>query len=261
MSEFHGKFVWYELMTTDTAAAAAFYGKVAGWTARDSGMPGMAYTMLAVGEHRVGGLLAVSEEAARMGARPGWISYVFVDDCDAAAARIVAAGGAVHHGPADIPGIGRFAVVADPQGAAIAIIKGEPPADQAAPPAPPAGTPGTIGWHELYANDGAAAFAFYADMFGWTKGEGFDMGPMGLYQLFLTGGTDSVGGMMTRPPFVAAPRWLYYINVEAIDAALERVTTAGGQILHGPTEVPGGSWIVQCMDPQGAQFALVAPRR
>jgi uncharacterized protein len=87
-----------------------------------------------------------------------------------------------------------------------------------------------------------------------------DMGAMGVYQLFATGG-EAVGGMMTKMPDCPVPFWLYYFNVDAIDAAMERVTKAGGKVMTGPMEVPGGQWILQCTDPQGAMFAMVAPRR
>ncbi|MDQ0471008.1 VOC family protein [Labrys wisconsinensis] len=256
MSGYHGKFVWYELMTTDAKAAEAFYGSVVGWEARDSGMPGMAYMLLHAGEAMVAGLMAMPEEARQAGARPAWTGYVAVDDVDAEAERFKTEGGAVHHGPADIPGIGRFAVVGDPQGAVIALFKAADP-EQAPPPVAP-GTPGHVGWHELMAGDGASAFEFYARHFGWTKSRAMDMGDMGVYQLFARDGED-IGGMMTKPPQVPAPFWQYYFNVDSIEPAAQRVREGGGQILNGPMEVPGGQWIVQCMDPQGVMFSLVAP--
>jgi predicted enzyme related to lactoylglutathione lyase len=112
----------------------------------------------------------------------------------------------------------------------------------------------------LHACDGASAFAFYAGLFGWTKAEAVDMGAMGIYQTFATGGAP-IGGMMTKTPQTPAPFWLYYFNVEAVDAAMARVKDAGGQIIHGPMQVPGGSWIAHCLDPQGAIFALVGSKR
>jgi predicted enzyme related to lactoylglutathione lyase len=87
-----------------------------------------------------------------------------------------------------------------------------------------------------------------------------DMGPMGRYQLFAAGEAN-IGGMMTKPPAVPVPHWTYYFNVPAIDAAAARVTSGGGRIIHGPMQVPGDLWIVSCFDPQGAGFALVAPKR
>jgi uncharacterized protein len=250
-------FVWYDVMTTDTKSAEAFYKKVIGWTAQDSGMTDRSYTILSVGPTMVGGLMPIPEEARAMGARPAWLGYIGVGDVDAFAVKIRAAGGAIRRPPEDIPGVGRFAVVADPQGAAFMLFRGTSE-QMPAPPAP--GTPGRVGWHELHAGDGSSAFAFYSDVFGWTKTEAMDMGPMGVYQMFATGG-DTAGGIMTKAPEVPAPFWLYYFNVDAIDAAKSRATDNGGQIVNGPMEVPGGSWIVQCLDPQGAMFAMVAPTR
>ena len=102
------------------------------------------------------------------------------------------------------------------------------------------------------------AFAFYSGQFGWETMEEMDMGPMGTYRIF---GADGVqmGGMMDKPDDMPASAWGFYFNVDGIDAAIERITANGGQVLMGPHEVPGGSWIVQAVDPQGAKFALVSP--
>jgi predicted enzyme related to lactoylglutathione lyase len=251
-----GAFIWFDLMTADPAAAARFYGAVIGWTAAPAGPPGLNYTMLRAAEAGIGGIVAIAPDAGADQPRPqpGWLGYISTADVDAAAARITAAGGAIHHQPEDIPGIGRFAVAADPQGAVFILFHGM----GAAPPPPPGGTLGHIGWHELTTSDQAAAFAFYAGLFGWTKTDAIDMGPMGTYQLFATGGP-AVGGMLMRPAI--PPHWLFYINVDAIDAAVARTTAAGGHLVNGPHPVPGGSWIAHCKDPEGALFAMVSPHR
>jgi predicted enzyme related to lactoylglutathione lyase len=249
-----GKFVWYELMTSDLDAAEKFYRDVIGWKTKDAGMPGQRYTLAHAGESRTAGLMAIPQEACDAGAQPGWIGYVGVDDVDAYAARVKEKGGSVHRDPADIPGVGRFAIVADPQGIIFALFKGA----GTPPPAVAAGTPGHAGWHELHAQDGVKAFEFYSDMFGWTKADAMDMGPMGVYQLFAIDGVP-VGGMMTKMPSTPSPFWLYYFNVAEIGAAEGRAKAGGGQVINGPMQVPGGSWIVQCLDPQGAMFAMVAP--
>ncbi|MGH6835015.1 MAG: VOC family protein [Methylocella sp.] len=256
MSATLGKFVWYDLMTSDTKAAESFYRSVIGWDAKDSGMTDRSYTLLSVGPTMVGGLMPIPEDARASGARPVWNGYIAVDAVDAYAARIKAAGGAVHRPPEDIPGVGRFSVVADPHAAVFILFKGN--SDEEPVPAAP-GTPGHIGWHELHAGDGQSAFAFYAGLFGWTKAEAIDMGAMGVYQLFATGGAP-VGGMMTKMPQTPAPFWLYYFNVDAVEAAMARVKDSGGQVIHGPTEVPGPMWIAHCLDPQGAIFAMVGPK-
>lgn len=255
MSPPHGAFVWYELMTSDPQAAAAFYRDVIGWTAQDAGMPGKPYTLFSASDTMVAGLMAIPDEVRAMGIPPCWTGYVGVADVDAMLADLRAAGGTLRRPAEDIPTVGRFAVVADPQGAVFILFSpfGNPPRPTVAP-----GTPGHVGWHELYAADGAAAFAFYAKLFGWTKADAIEMGPMGTYQLFTTGGAP-VGGIMTKPPQVPVPCWGFVFNVAEINAAAARVQTAGGQVMHGPMQVPGGQLVAHCRDPQGATFSMVAP--
>jgi predicted enzyme related to lactoylglutathione lyase len=255
-----GRYVWYELMTTDTAGAKTFYTGVVGWETQGMpmpGMPDMTYTMFTAGGAPVGGLMDLPDAVRDMGAPPFWMGYVGVDDVDEAAAQAQRLGGAVHVEPRDIPEVGRFAVLADPQGASLALFKSANPAQDE--PAPP-DAPGRIGWHELMAVDWEKAFAFYNEMFGWQKAEAVDIGAMGTYQLFSAGGR-AIGGMFNKPPQVPAPFWLYYFNVDGIDAAAARVSAGGGRVVNGPMEVPGGSFIVQGLDPQGAMFALVSLRR
>lgn len=252
-----GQFFWHELMTSDVKAAEKFYSDVVGWKATDAGAPGQQYTLFNVGDQGVAGMLAITPDMAKNGARPGWLGYVATDNVDQAVARLKQEGGKVYIEPQDVPGIIRFAMVADPQGAVFYIAKGL----ISNPPPPLAiGTPGTVGWNELMASDWQAAFAFYSKMFGWTKAEAHDMGPMGIYQLFAAGGPP-IGGMMTKPAALPVAFWGYYFNVPAIDAGAEKIKAAGGKILNGPIEVPGGQWVVQAMDPQGAAFNLVAPKR
>ena len=249
-------FVWYELMTTDAKAAEAFYRNVVGWKTQDASQPAMAYTLLLAGETPIAGLMTLPKDACDAGAKPGWIGYIGVDDVDTYAGRIASAGGKVHVPPTDIPNIGRFAMVADPQGVAFSLFR--PVSEMPQPPADPA-APGKVGWHELVALDGEKAFDFYADLFGWTKTEAIDMGEMGHYQLFAAGGS-AIGGIMTKPPGVPMPFWTYYFQVNGIGAAIERLKSGGGTVINGPMQVPGGSWIVQGIDPQGAMFSLVSAR-
>jgi hypothetical protein len=210
-----------------------------------------------MGSAMVGGLMPIPDDARARGVPPCWNGYISVDDVDAFAKRVASAGGKILRAPADIPNVGRFAVAADPGGAAFILFK--PSSDQE--PAPVTmGAPGRIGWHELYAGNLDAAWKFYSELFGWTKGDPMDMGAMGIYQLFSIDGVPS-GGMMNKPPQMQWPAWTYYFNVDAADAAVSRVKDAGGKVMNGPMEVPGGSWILQGIDPQGAFFALVAPKR
>src|SRR5262249_55220091 len=136
--KFHGRFIWYELLTTDVEAATAFYTAVAGWGTRDASAPGMPYTLFTAADASVCGLMSLSDDARRMGAVPSWMGYVGVDDVDAMADRVRRLGGVVHVPPTDIPDVSRFSIVADPQMATLALFKGfraaqEPPAEPRTP--------------------------------------------------------------------------------------------------------------------------------
>ena len=255
MTNSHGRFVWYELMTTDMEAAKAFYAEVVGWGTQDASMPGMAYTLFTAGGASVSGLMRLSEDARKSGLRPSWLGYVGVSDVDATADRIKELGGAVHVPPTDIPNISRFSVAADPQMATIALFKWQE-GGQEQPPALDA--PGGVGWHELLAADWEKAWPFYRELFGWQKAQA-DTSAMGTYQRFSAGGA-TIGGMATKPATEPVPFWLYYFNVGDIDVAMRRVRAGRGEILNGPIEVSGGKWVAQCTDPQGAIFALVGKR-
>jgi uncharacterized protein len=255
MIDSHGRFVWYELTTTDARSASAFYRDLLGWGAQDASLPGQSYMLFTTGQSLVGGLMELSPEARKMGLRPGWLGYVAVDDVDVAADRILKLGGAVHVPPTNIPNISRFAVAVDPQMATFALITWLK-AEKELPAA--LSTPGRVGWHELLAADRDPAWAFYARLFGWQKVDE-EVQPENAYQLFSAAG-ETIGGMCTKPSTAAVPFWLYYFNVADIDVAVRRVRTAGGRIVNGPIEVPGSRWIVQCLDPQGAIFALAGKR-
>jgi len=254
MVDCHGCFAWYELITTDMAAAKAFYARVIGWGARDDSTPDLAYALFNAGSASVSGLMDLPEDARKMGATPRWMGYVGVDDVDATADRIKRLGGAVYVPPTN-SNIGRISVVADPQMATLGLVEGLKPGQQ-----PPAelDEPGRVGWHELLAADLQKAFAFYSELFGWQKADA-ETGPTDTYQLFSAGG-QTIGGMFTKLPEERVPFWLYYFNIGDIDAAAERVKTGGGQIFEGPHRLLNGSWIARCTDPQGAFFALQGKR-
>lgn len=264
-SDTHGKFIWCELITSDTSAAGRFYASVVGWNVRELAMPDMpSYFLFEMGEGDncpgIGGMMHFPPELeGKM--PPNWTGYVAVDDVDETASDFVSLGGRIQRDPEDIPGVGRFAVVADPHGAVLCIMTPIPPANPPRQLGP--ADPGNLGWCELMAGNGEEAFEFYGSVFGWAKDHDMDMGGMGVYRIFAYDGHpgQAIGGMMTKPDTVPAPCWSYYFNVEAIDAAIERITAGGGSVVFGPMQVPGGSWIVQATDPQGAFFCLVAPKR
>ena len=254
MVEYAGRFVWYELITTDMATAKAFYADVLGWSAQDASTPDLAYTLLISEGTPVGGLMDLPEEARKLGATPRWMGYVGVDDVDATADRLKRLGGAVYVPPTN-SNIGRISVVADPQTATLGLVEGLKPS------CPPAELDefGRASWHELLAADGEKAFAFYRELLGWQKGEDVEIGAADTYRLFSAGG-QMMGGMRTKNSMEPIPFWLYYFNIGDIDTAMERVKAWGGQILEGPHKLLDGRWIVRCTDAQGAAFALQGTR-
>ena len=263
MSDLTGKFFWYELMTSDPEGAIAFYGHVVGWTAQPfSGeRTDNPYHVVSGSAGPLGGIMRIPAEAKDCGMSPWWGGYIGSSDVDADARRLTDAGGSVKRPPDDIPGVGRFAVMSDPGGAIFMLLKGSSPDDmEAAPPM----ARGHVGWHELYSGNFDADLGFYTSQFGWGTGEAMDMGPMGSYQLFsMSGGTDfnsMEGGMMPKPEQMPVPQWLFYFVVPDIDEGVKKVEEGGGTVLNGPAEVPGGAWIIQATDPQGAMFALVGMR-
>jgi predicted enzyme related to lactoylglutathione lyase len=246
-----GRFVWFDLMTSDPKAAPAFYSAVAGWGTQVWDGP-MQYTMWTNGEKPLGGVTEVSEA----GTPPHWLGYISTPSLENTLKEAESLGARVFVPPTDIPNVGRFAILADPQGAVFAIYT----SDADAGPEGPA-TPGEFSWHELATHDSPAAFRFYEKLFGWEKTTTADMGELGMYYMYGRNGIE-LGGMFNKPATMPGPpAWLYYILVEDIQRAIDAVKANGGQVLIGPHEVPGGDLIAQCLDPQGAAFALHAKKK
>jgi len=251
-----GRPVWYELMTTDPTAAESFYDKVVGWTSAPfQGSPEPYTIFKRGGDVQVGGLMKRPEG---MNMPPFWAMYVAVPKLEEAVAHITRLGGSELSGIIDVPTVGRMQMLKDPQGAAFYIIQ-PAPREERAEAAPQLGD---ASWHELMTTDAEAAMKFYAEVFGWQETEVMDMGPMGKYHMF-NRPIGMIGGMMNKPKEMAnvPPYWGIYFLVADINAAVERVKANGGQILNGPMEVPGGDWVVNAMDPQGAAFSLHAKKR
>lgn len=252
-----GKFVWYDLLTTDTEAAIAFYTEVIGW-GTEASQGQMPYTMFTAQGAALGGVMPLPTEA--VGAPPHWIGYVGVDDIEARTQRVKALGGVVHRPVDDIPGVGRFSVVADPQGAVFALFQPKP-GDEA--PSLARNAPGAMSWAELNTTDWESAWRFYASLFGWENTSAMDLGrDLGTYFMFKAEGEPgdaSMGGMSNVATAMGVPpHWLFYANVPSIEPALARVREKGGKVMNGPMPVPGGGIVAQCADPQGGYFALYA---
>ena len=248
-----GRPLWYELMTTDMKAGEAFYRTVVGWKTSPFEGAGPPYTMFnRSGDVPVAGVLTRPDEVK---APPFWAMYIGVPKIEEAAARIKQLGGKAHTDVIEVPTVGRMQMMMDPQGAAFYIY--EPARAEQRPEG--AAEVGEASWHELMTTDAPAAMKFYQQVFGWQPSEAMDMGPMGKYQMF-NRPHGMIGGMMNKPPQMAnvPPNWQIYFRVPDVHAAGERVKANGGKILNGPMEVPGGDWVVNAMDPQGAAFGLHA---
>ena len=258
-----GSFIWYELMTTDAAAAKRFYDPVVGWSVgTDQVAPDVNYRMINRSDGGMaGGILELTQEMQNGGARPMWLGYLHTADVDAKVDEIKADGGQVMMAPWDQPGVGRLAMVTGPEGAQFYLMD----------PIPPEGKPDAVSdvfsvdqpqhvrWNELWSDDPARSIDFYKRLFGWAQEGDMDMGAMGKYQFLQRAGVN-IGAVMPTMPDMPQSMWNFYIGVDDIDRATEAVRSGGGQIVNGPQEIPGGEYAVNAVDPQGALFGLVGPR-
>jgi uncharacterized protein len=248
---FHGLPCWYELASADLDASQKFYAGLLGWDWQDAGMPGMTYMLAKHDQTMVAGLFS-----AEMGRAPGWLTYFAVDSADDTAELATSLGATILMPATDIPGTGRFALIADPQGAHFGVLQPLPMADGSGGGAFDQAKPGHGNWHDLVTSDSAAALAFYGKLFGWSDSRSKPMGPEMTYNILNRDGLD-IGGCFTSTE--AAPFWKPYFSVTSANEASSTVATLGGRVLHGPDEVPNGAFTLQCKDSQGVTFALVGP--
>jgi predicted enzyme related to lactoylglutathione lyase len=246
-----GRFDWYDLMASDVAAAKSFYTKVIGWKTTKWSQGGD-YEMWTVGDQAIGGMMALPDEAKKAGAPQHWMAFIETDDIQATAKKAEQLGGRVRRPPTDIPTVGKFAILTDPQGVDFAAFQPLNAMNDAPH------KPGYFSWHELNTTDAESASRFYSELFGWKNTSSMDMGPeMGKYWMFGLDAQNAMGGMSNvAKVHKVPPHWLYYVSVEDIDATVASIKANGGKVLNGPMEVPGGDKIAQAMDPQGGMFAV-----
>jgi uncharacterized protein len=254
-SPVQGQFLWHELLTTDPAAGGGFYSKVLGWNSGP--WEGNAdYAMLSGAKGPVGGARVIGKDPLADKVGPNWLTYVGVADLGAALAAVEAKGGRVIHPVTDVPGSGgRYAVIADPNGATIGVYQpgGMSGGNAAAMAGPDA-------WHELTAEDPEAALRFYKDIFGWDVVAKHEMGgDVGTYYIFGIG-TTQMGGAFKRGAGSSRPRWLLYAHTPSVVAAAAATAAAGGKVLSGPHQVPGGNWVIQITDAHGVHLAMHGPK-
>ena len=263
-SDAEGGFIWYELMTPDPAGAKRFYDSVVGWDIdTDSVAPGIEYRMIGRSDGgNAGGVLTLTDDMIAGGARPVWLGYIHCEDVDAKIEAIKADGGGVMMEAWDQPGVGRLAMVTDPAGAPFYLMD----------PLPPEGEPNAMSdvfsvndpqhvrWIELSTTDPDSAVAFYTRHFGWTQEGAMPMGEMGDYKFIQHDGV-GIGAIMQKMPQMPVSLWSYYFGVDDIDRAVEAISSGDGTIINGPMEIPGGEYALNAVDPQGASFGLVGPRK
>jgi uncharacterized protein len=246
-----GRFLWQGLMTVDPAAAGQFYGNVVGWKS-EAWSADPSYINFIAPSGPVAGMSALPEANRAQGARGNWMAYIGTDDVDATVSQAEKLGAKVVRPAGDIPQVGRVATLTDPQGANFGVFKPLPSS------APPKGPPknGDFAWHELSTSDPEAALKFYQELFGWQLIQKMDMGPM-VYYVF---GADGVqrGGMYKPSHPTPGAAWLGYVEVADADKAAVATTKAGGHVLNGPMDVPGGGRIAQLADSHGVPFAVHA---
>jgi len=259
-----GGFIWYELMTPDPAASKRFYDEVVGWDiATESVGPGIEYRMINRSDGGMaGGVLTLTEQMMGEGARPIWLGYLHTKDVDGTLEAIKADGGKVMMAPWDQPGVGRLAMVTGPEGAPFYLMD----------PIPPEGKPDAVSdvfsvdqpqrvrWNELWSSDPERSIDFYKRHFGWSQEGEMDMGEMGKYRFVQHDGV-GIGAVMRTMPDMPHSMWNFYVGVDDIDRATEAVRSGGGKVVNGPMEIPGGEFAVNGVDPQGALFGLVGPRK
>jgi predicted enzyme related to lactoylglutathione lyase len=244
-----GRFVWHELHTGDRPKAAKFYKQLLGWETKDVPMgPGEPYTLCQRDGKDFAG---ITKSMAPANVPPHWLPYIGVDDVDRSAAKIKELGGKVMMAPTDIPNVGRFAAVADPQGAAFAIYKSASPY----PPEPEIPPVGAFCWEELHTSDPAAATKFYAAAFGYSVQE-MEMGPGSTYRILKRGDLQTAGVMKSMPGAPPQPHWVEYVAVKNVDESTRNAKELGAQVHMPPTDIPNIGRFSVIGDPTGAAIAL-----
>jgi predicted enzyme related to lactoylglutathione lyase len=243
-----GKFVWFELVSKDAKKAQTFYGEVLGWKVQAFPMGDFSYEMIHAGDTMIGGYAAPKND----GQPSHWISYVSVEDVDATAKAVTATGGKVVEAPYDVPGVGRMARIADPQGAELCVMKNE---TGDAPDAP--ASQGRFFWNELHTTDPKNALAFYGKILGFTHRSVEGGGEA--YHIVSAGGVDR-GGVTGHLKGGAKPHWLPYVYVDDVDATIARARKLGATIHMDPEDIPGVGRFGVLLDPTGAALAVMKPR-
>lgn len=242
----NSRFVWRDLMTTDEAASKAFYQSLFDWGTDVSDMGEFGeYVSFKAGSESLGGVVHLDLDA---GMPSHWISYISCDDVDVFCAKATDMGATIGVPPMDIPGVGRFAVVADPQGVYFSPFQDTSGSEESAD------ADGPVVWNELMTTDLEAATAFYSAMFGWTT-QVVDMGT-GPYTIFMDGDVMVAGAGQTNDEMPTAG-WVIYFGTENADGTVASISDLGGTVLFPVMDVPSVGRMSWAIDPTGAMFAVM----
>jgi predicted enzyme related to lactoylglutathione lyase len=246
-----GKFVWFEHVSRNAQKAQEFYGEVLGWKVKPFPMGDVAYEMILTGDTwdtMIGGYAAPDDDR-----KPShWIATASVEDVVAAANAAVANGGKVLDAPSDLPGVGRRARIADPQGAELGLLT-DARGDKADSPVMSGGWL----WNELHTSEPTKALSFYEKVIGFCH-RSMDIGPDEKYHILARDGVDR-GGVTGQLPGGAPPHWLPYVAVDDVDAIIARAKKLGARIPAGPEDIPGIGRFGVLEDPTGAALAIMKP--
>jgi hypothetical protein len=238
-----GRFVWHEQVSSDPKQAESFYTQLFGWGTEVYKAGETDYTMISSGGQSHGAFAKAMEGAPP----PHWLGHVRVESLDETVEKAKGAGGTILAGPFEMEEIGRFSILADPQGAFVSAYQpaGDPPQPE-----------GVFVWDELGTSDVDAAQRFYEAVFGWTTA---DMGAeFGGYRIFSAGET-GMAGLMSLPDDSIQPRWQPYVAVSDPDATFAKAGELGASVLYEPMDVPNTGRIAALRDPQGATFGIIRP--
>ncbi len=247
-----GHFCWFELGTTDQAAAKSFYSSLFGWTWNEFPMgPDSLYTMFQLGGKDVGAAYTLQPEQKAQGVPPHWMTYVAVASADDAAARAASLGGKVLAPAFDVFDVGRMAIIQDPTGATISVWQAKKHFGVRV-----YAELNAFGWSELLTRDTAAATKFYTGLFGWGTMVSTGMGSP--YTHWRVDGKD-IGGMMAITDFMGPipPHWMNYISVPNCDETVAKAASLGGKALFPPMDVPNVGRFAAIQDPQGAVLSVI----
>lgn len=248
------RFVWFDLMSTNPEASLRFHTELLGWEVTVRDMGGYDYPMFSGSGHGIGGLVTLDPGA---GIPSHWVAYLECGDVDGTVERVKALGGQGCVPPTDIPGVGRFAVVEDPQSAIFSPFASH----HGDSPIPAQAKVGQVCWSELMTPDVNHAAAFYSALCGWDSDHAeMLMGDEVVHYRVMSHRGSRFAGIMPMPEGTnARPLWMNYIKVEDVDDVAARAQVLDGKVHISPRHLPSVGRFAMLSDPAGAVLSVCSP--